>query len=105
MFTRSGRGLGVVATQLTRRAELGFDVVYLPPIHPIGHTNRKGRDNSLIAHPDDPGSPWAIGDETGGHEAVHPDLGTIEDLRSLTRTAAGFGIDVALDFAIQASAD
>src|SRR5437588_5097330 len=105
MFTRSGRGLGVVATQLTRRAEIGSDVLYLPPIHPIGHTNRKGRDNSLIAGPDDPGSPWAIGDESGGHEAVHPDLGTLEDVRNLTNTAAEHGLDIALDFAIQCSAD
>jgi starch synthase (maltosyl-transferring) len=86
-------------------AELGFDVLYLPPIHPIGHTNRKGRNNSLVAAPDDPGSPWAIGDETGGHDAVHPDIGSEADLRSLTATASEHGIDIALDFAIQASAD
>jgi starch synthase (maltosyl-transferring) len=105
LFPRSWGGLQGVERQLPKLAELGFDVVYLPPIHPIGHTNRKGRDNSLIAAPEDPGSPWAIGDETGGHEAVHPDLGTIDDLRRLTRAASEHGIDVALDFAIQASAD
>jgi starch synthase (maltosyl-transferring) len=105
LFPRSWGGLKGVERQLPKLAELGFDVVYLPPIHPIGHTNRKGRDNSLVARPEDPGSPWAIGDETGGHEAVHPDLGGIDDLRSLTRAASGHGIDIALDFAIQASAD
>jgi starch synthase (maltosyl-transferring) len=105
MFPRSWGGLKGVEAQLPELAELGFDVIYLPPIHPIGHTNRKGRDNALTAGPTDPGSPWAIGDESGGHEAVHKDLGTIEDLRSLTQAAAAHGIDVALDFAIQCSAD
>jgi starch synthase (maltosyl-transferring) len=105
MFPRSWGGLAGVERQLPRLAELGFDVIYLPPIHPIGHTNRKGRDNALTAGPADPGSPWAIGDATGGHEAVHPQLGTIDDVRSLTAAAAGHGIDIALDFAIQCSAD
>ncbi len=105
LFPRSWGGLRGVEQQLPRLAELGFDVVYLPPIHPIGHTNRKGVNNSLIAGPDDPGSPWAIGDESGGHEAVHPELGTLDDLRSLTATAAEHGIEIALDFAIQCSAD
>jgi starch synthase (maltosyl-transferring) len=105
LFPRSWGGLKGVERRIPELAELGFDVVYLPPIHPIGHTNRKGRNNALTAAPDDPGSPWAIGDETGGHEAIHPDLGTIDDLRSLTRTAAEHGLDVALDFAIQCSAD
>ena len=76
-----GAGCEESRRQLPRLAELGFDVVYLPPIHPIGHTNRKGGNNSLTAGPGDPGSPWAIGDETGGHDAVHPELGTIDDLR------------------------
>jgi starch synthase (maltosyl-transferring) len=62
-------------------AELGFDVLYLPPIHPIGRTHRKGKNNSLVAGPDDPGSPWAIGSEEGGHDAIHPQLGTLEDFR------------------------
>ncbi len=105
LFPRSWGGLRGVERQLPRLAELGFDVVYLPPIHPIGHTKRKGRNNSLVAGPIDPGSPWAIGDESGGHEAVHSELGTIDDLRDLTATARQFGIDIALDFAIQCSAD
>ncbi len=105
LFPRSWGGLQGVERQLPRLAELGFDVIYLPPIHPIGHTNRKGRDNALNARPGDPGSPWAIGDEHGGHDAVHPDLGTVGDLESLARAAADHGIDIALDFAIQASAD
>jgi starch synthase (maltosyl-transferring) len=105
LFPRSWGGLKGVEQQLPRLAELGFDVVYLPPIHPIGHTNRKGRDNALQAAPGDPGSPWAIGDEHGGHDAIHPELGTEQDLRDLTRAAAALDIDVALDFAIQCSAD
>jgi starch synthase (maltosyl-transferring) len=105
LFPRSWGGLKGAEEQIPRLAELGFDVLYLPPIHPIGHTNRKGRNNSLVAGPDDPGSPWAIGDETGGHDAIHPDLGTEDDLRSLTATAAEHNMDIALDFAIQASAD
>jgi starch synthase (maltosyl-transferring) len=105
MFPRSWGGLRGVQAQLPRLAELGFDVIYLPPIHPIGLTNRKGRDNALIAAPGDPGSPWAIGDETGGHDAIHRDLGTEDDLRDLTAAAAALDMDVALDFAIQTSAD
>jgi starch synthase (maltosyl-transferring) len=105
LFPRSWGGLKAVKEQLPRLQELGFDVIYLPPIHPIGHTNRKGRDNALIAGPTDPGSPWAIGDETGGHEAVHKDLGTIDDLKDLTRAAKRHNMDIALDFAIQCSAD
>jgi starch synthase (maltosyl-transferring) len=105
LFPRSWGGLAGVQAQLPVLAELGFDVVYLAPIHPIGHTNRKGRDNALSAGPDDPGSPWAIGDETGGHEAVHPDLGTIEDVRNLAAAAREHGLELALDFAIQCSAD
>jgi len=105
LFPRSWGGLKGVESQLPRFAELGFDVVYLPPVHPIGHTNRKGRNNALTAGPGDPGSPWAIGDERGGHDAVHPELGTIRDLKRLTSTARQYGIDIALDFAIQTSAD
>jgi len=86
-------------------AGLGFDVVYLPPIHPIGHTNRKGRNNALEAAPDDPGSPWAIGSEAGGHTSVHPDLGTLQDFRRLVAAARDRGLEVALDFAIQCSPD
>jgi starch synthase (maltosyl-transferring) len=105
LFPRSWGGLRGVQAQLPALAELGFDVVYLPPIHPIGLTNRKGANNTLIAQPGDPGSPWAIGDQTGGHDAVHGEIGTIEDVRALTAAARELGIDVALDFAIQASAD
>ncbi len=105
MFPRSWGGLKGVQAQLPRLAQLGFDVVYLPPVHPIGLTNRKGRDNALTAAPGDPGSPWAIGDATGGHDAIHPELGTDDDLRELTAAAAALDMDIALDFAIQASAD
>ena len=87
-------------------ADLGFDVLYLPPIHPIGTAHRKGRNNSTAAKPDDVGSPWAIGGPEGGHTAVHPDLGTIDDLRDLVTTACDeYGIDVALDIAFQCSPD
>ena len=105
LFPRSWGGLKGVERELPHLAKLGFDVLYLPPIHPIGLTNRKGRNNSLIAGPNDPGSPWAIGDATGGHDAVHKDLGTIEDLKDLTDAAKRHDIDIALDFAIQCSAD
>ena len=84
---------------------MGFDVVYLPPIHPIGRTARKGPDNALAAGPGDPGSPWAIGGPEGGHTAVHPELGTLEDFRRLVKTAQGLGMEIALDFAIQCSPD
>jgi starch synthase (maltosyl-transferring) len=105
LFPRSWGGLEGVKDTLPRLAALGFDVVYLPPIHPIGLTNRKGRDNALTAAPGDPGSPWAIGSEKGGHDAVHPELGTLEDVRTLTEAAHELGMDIALDFAIQCSAD
>jgi starch synthase (maltosyl-transferring) len=106
LFPRSWGGLKGVQKTLPKLAELGFDVVYLPPIHPIGLTNRKGRNNALVARKRDPGSPWAIGLEgVGGHEAVHPDLGTIEDLKQLTKAASKLDVDIALDFAIQCSAD
>ena len=105
LFPRSWGGFRGVQEQLPHLAELGFDVLYLPPIHPIGHTNRKGRNNALVAGPDDPGSPWAIGDENGGHTAVHPDLGTIEDFDALVQAARDHRIEIALDFAIQCSAD
>jgi starch synthase (maltosyl-transferring) len=93
------------AKRLDAVAAMGFDVIYLPPIHPIGRKNRKGRNNTLEAGSGDPGSPWAIGASEGGHDAVHPELGTEDDLRSLTEAAETLGIDIALDFAIQASAD
>ncbi|MEA2188655.1 MAG: hypothetical protein QOK16_3666 [Solirubrobacteraceae bacterium] len=105
LFPRSWGGLQGVQPQIPELAELGFDVLYLPPVHPIGVTNRKGVNNALVARPGDPGSPWAIGDETGGHTALHPDLGTMDDFDELVRTANEYGIDIALDFAIQCSAD
>jgi starch synthase (maltosyl-transferring) len=105
LFPRSFGGFRGVEEQLPRLQELGFDVLYLPPIHPIGHTHRKGRNNTLVAGPDDPGSPWAIGDETGGHDAIHPELGTLEDFDSLVAAARAHDIDIALDFAINASGD
>lgn len=86
-------------------ASMGFDVLYLPPIHPIGSTFRKGRNNSLHCEPGDPGSPWAIGNVEGGHKSVHPELGTLEELRWLVRRAADYGLEVALDIAFQASPD
>ena len=86
-------------------AEMGFDVLYLPPIHPIGRTNRKGPNNTLNATESDPGSPWAIGAADGGHDAVHPDLGTLADFRAFVRAASRVGIEVALDLALQASPD
>ncbi|MFC4139254.1 maltotransferase domain-containing protein [Microbacterium sp. GCM10011525] len=86
-------------------ADMGFDVLYLPPIHPIGRTHRKGPNNTLVAGPDDPGSPWAIGSAAGGHDAVHPDLGTLADFRAFVRAANKAGIEVALDLALQASPD
>ncbi|MDX6724067.1 MAG: hypothetical protein QOD73_2471, partial [Solirubrobacteraceae bacterium] len=105
LFPRSFGGFRGVQEQIPRIAELGFDVLYLPPIHPIGHRNRKGRNNTLLAEPGDPGSPWAIGDETGGHGAIHQELGTIEDFDALVQTAREHDVFIALDFAIQASAD
>ena len=86
-------------------AAMGFDVIYLPPIHPIGRSFRKGPNNSLTAGPDDPGSPWAIGNEHGGHQAVEPALGSLEDFRAFVRAAGEHGIEIALDYALQCSPD
>ncbi|HUG55742.1 MAG TPA: alpha-1,4-glucan--maltose-1-phosphate maltosyltransferase [Candidatus Limnocylindrales bacterium] len=86
-------------------AEMGFDVLYLPPIHPIGTSYRKGRNNAASAAPDDVGSPWAIGGSAGGHTAIHPELGSLEDFRALVVAAEGHGLEVALDLAFQASPD
>ena len=91
--------------QLARAAAMGFDVVYLPPIHPIGRAHRKGRNNALTAAPGEPGSPWAIGGAEGGHTAVHPELGTLDDFDRFVEAAGSRGLEVALDFAIQASPD
>jgi starch synthase (maltosyl-transferring) len=90
---------------LARIAAMGFDVLYLPPIHPIGITNRKGRNNSVTAEADDVGSPWAIGSEDGGHRAIHPALGTLEDFDHLLAAAKVRGIEIALDLALQCSPD
>jgi starch synthase (maltosyl-transferring) len=86
-------------------AGMDFDVIYLPPIHPIGHTQRKGKNNTRRPEPDDPGSPWAIGSEEGGHKAVHPQLGTIEDFEHFVARAEEHGMEVALDLAYQCSPD
>ena len=86
-------------------ASMGFDVLYLPPIHPIGKTNRKGRNNTTTAGPDDPGSPWAIGSQEGGHKSVHPQLGTLEDFKRLMTSAKTQGIEIAMDIAFQCSPD
>ncbi|MDQ0316480.1 alpha-1,4-glucan--maltose-1-phosphate maltosyltransferase [Amorphus orientalis] len=94
-----------VIAQLPYVRYLGFDVLYFTPIHPIGKTNRKGRNNSLTPGPDDPGSPYAIGSEDGGHDAIHPELGTIEDFDRLVEAAAEHDLEIALDFAIQCSPD
>lgn len=93
------------AKRLPYVAEHGFDVLYLPPIHPIGVTGRKGPNNTLVVQPGDPGSPWAIGGAEGGHDAVHPDLGTVKDFSYFLGAAKKLGIEVALDFALQASPD
>jgi starch synthase (maltosyl-transferring) len=86
-------------------ASMGFDVVYLPPIHPIGQTFRKGKNNSVSAQPDDVGSPWAIGSEEGGHTSIHSKLGTLEDFKHFISSANGHGLEVALDIAFQCSPD
>lgn len=94
-----------VIDHLPRVAGMGFDTLYFPPIHPIGETNRKGPDNTLTPGENDPGSPYAIGSEAGGHDAIHPELGTFEDLRALVAAAKGHRLEIALDFAIQCSPD
>jgi starch synthase (maltosyl-transferring) len=94
-----------VEERLEYVASMGFDVLYLPPIHPIGTSFRKGRNNSVTAGPDDPGSPWAIGSAQGGHKAIHPELGSFEDFRHLIQFAAQYGIELALDIAFQCAPD
>lgn len=93
------------AAELGRIAGMGFTVVYLPPIHPIGRVHRKGRNNAVTAEPGDVGSPWAIGSVEGGHDAVHPDLGTIDDFDDFVTAARGHGLEVALDLALQCAPD
>jgi starch synthase (maltosyl-transferring) len=97
--------LRTAARRLEAVAEMGFDVVYLPPVHPIGTTFRKGRNNTLEPQASDPGSPWAIGSPEGGHDAIHPDLGTFADFTAFVKRARDLGLEVAIDLALQASPD
>jgi starch synthase (maltosyl-transferring) len=90
---------------LPRVAAMGFDTLYFPPIHPIGEVNRKGKNNATNAEPGDVGSPWGIGSQYGGHKATHPELGTIDDFKSLVKTAKDLGIEIAMDYALQAAPD
>ncbi|HZZ04432.1 maltotransferase domain-containing protein, partial [Paraburkholderia sp.] len=94
-----------VVTKLPRIRDMGFDVLYFPPIHPIGMANRKGRNNTLNAQPGDVGSPYAIGGVEGGHTAVHPELGTLDDFKQMLAAAHAHGLEIALDFAVQCSPD
>jgi starch synthase (maltosyl-transferring) len=103
-MSRAGT-LADVIDRLPYVASMGFDVLYLPPVHPIGRSHRKGKNNSVTGGRDDVGSPWAIGAAEGGHEAVHPALGTTDDVRRLAEAADGYGIEVALDLALQCSPD
>jgi len=105
MFPRSAGTFKDCEAILPEIAAMGFDVLYFPPIHPIGESFRKGKNNSITAQPGEPGSPWAIGSREGGHKAVHPQLGTMEDFRHLVQAARRFGIDIALDIAYQVSPD
>ena len=105
LFPRSEGGLVGATKRLTAVADMGFDVVYLPPVHPIGRAHRKGRDNTLEAGPDDVGSPWAIGAPEGGHTALHPDLGTFDEFDAFVREAEALGMEVSLDYALQCSPD
>jgi starch synthase (maltosyl-transferring) len=105
LFPRSWGGFKGVERVLPELAELGFDVVYMPPVHPIGTTNRKGPNNTLDAGPDDPGSPWAIGSEAGGHASVNPELGTMADFERMVAKGHEVGCEIAIDFAIQCSPD
>ena len=111
-FPRSAQGLGNrgstfrdCLSRVDDAKEMGFDVIYFPPIHPIGHTNRKGRNNSITCEPGDPGVPWAIGSEAGGHKAVEPSLGTLADFDWLQKEVRKRGMEIALDFAINCSPD
>jgi starch synthase (maltosyl-transferring) len=105
IFPRSYGGLRAAAQDLPRIGAMGFDVVYLPPVHPIGLAYRKGPNNSLDAGPQDPGSPWAIGSPDGGHDAIAPELGSVEDFAAFVDAAANNGLEVALDLALQCSPD
>ena len=111
-FPRSARGYGERGStfrdclpRIDDVKAMGFDVIYFPPIHPIGHTNRKGRNNSITCEPGDPGVPWAIGSEAGGHKAIEPSLGTFADFDSLQKQIRKRGMEIALDFALNCSPD
>jgi starch synthase (maltosyl-transferring) len=104
-FPRSEGGLAGAIKRLPAIADMGFDIVYLPPIHPIGTSHRKGRNNTLVAEPGDPGSPWAIGSPEGGHTAIHSELGSLDDFKSFVKEAGELGLEVALDYALQCSPD
>src|SRR5580693_6910974 len=97
--------LHTAAARLDALADMGFDVVYVPPVHPIGRVKRKGANNALTAGPGDPGSPWAIGSAEGGHDAIHPDLGTMADFDAFVTRASELGMEVAMDLALQAAPD
>ncbi len=106
LFPRSEGGLrGAADNRLEAVAAMGFDVVYVPPVHPIGRAHRKGPNNTLVAGPDDPGSPWAIGSADGGHTAVAPELGTLDDFDYFVERASAVGLEVAVDYALQCSPD
>lgn len=108
VFPRSEGGFqrgSALWNRLESIADAGFDILYLPPVHPVGVTNRKGRDNTLVAGPDDVGSPWAIGSADGGHDAIDPALGTLDDFAAFVSRAGELGIEIALDYALQCSPD
>ena len=105
MFPRSSGTLRDCTGLLPEIAQMGFDILYFPPVHPIGQTHRKGKNNATTAEPGEPGSPWAIGGKEGGHKAIHPDLGNLDDFRQLVGEAKRLGIDIALDIAYQCSPD
>jgi starch synthase (maltosyl-transferring) len=105
VFPRSEGGLAGVTKRLAAIADMGFEVVYLPPVHPIGRSHRKGRDNTLAPGPDDVGSPWAIGAAEGGHTALHPDLGSFDDFDALVAEAQAQGMEISLDYALQCAPD
>jgi len=104
-FPRSEGGLVGSTKRLHEVAAMGFDIVYFPPVHPIGAAHRKGPGNTLVAGPDDPGSPWAIGSADGGHTELHPELGTLKDFANLVDEAQALGLEIALDYALQCSPD
>ena len=101
----TGGTFKTAAKRIAEIAEMGFDVLYIPPIHPIGVTHRKGKNNSLTATASDPGVPWGVGNSAGGHDAVNPELGTIEDFKDFLKVAKKNGVEVALDLALQCSPD